>query len=97
MTKFVREPREILKKYRKTEPGLLVFFRGLCLSILLAILFIYFGILTFFVATDQPILSKVLVPKSYILAPGKGNHVTNIRVLKLLLFLMFNFFFDLVI
>jgi hypothetical protein len=81
MTKFVREPREILKKYRNTEPGLLVTVRGLCLTILLAILFIYFVILVFFVATDQPVLSKVLVPKPYILAPGKRNHVTNIRVL----------------
>ncbi|GBB90739.1 hypothetical protein RclHR1_01780006 [Rhizophagus clarus] len=69
MTKFVREPREILKKYRKTEPSLLVFFRGLCLTVLLVILFIYFVILTFFVATDHPILSKVLIPKPYILAP----------------------------
>lgn len=93
MTKFVREPREILKKYRKTEPGLLVFVRGLCLSILLFILFIYFAILMFFVATDQPVLSKILIPKSYILAPGKGNHVTKYTRPELLIFN----FFDLVI
>lgn len=71
MTRFIREPREILKKYRRTELGLLILFRGLCFTVLLAILFVYFVILTFFIATDHPILSKVLVPKSHILAPGK--------------------------
>ncbi|RIA90874.1 hypothetical protein C1645_768776 [Glomus cerebriforme] len=69
MTKFIRESQEILKKYRNTEPRLLVFFRGLCLSILLVILLIYCIILIFFIATDHPFITKVLVPKPYILAP----------------------------
>ena len=47
MTRFLREPQKILKKYRRSEPSLLVIFRGLCLTILLAILLIYSIILKF--------------------------------------------------
>ncbi|CAG8637662.1 14846_t:CDS:2, partial [Funneliformis caledonium] len=69
MTRFIHEPREIINKYRFTEYSPLVILRGLCLTILLVIFFIYGIILTFLVATDDAFLMKSLIATPYVPVP----------------------------
>ncbi|CAI2185253.1 2353_t:CDS:2, partial [Funneliformis geosporum] len=68
MTKFIHEPRELINKYRFTEHSPLVILRGLSLTILLAILFLY-GIILFFFATNDVFLMKSLISTPYVPVP----------------------------
>ncbi|CAB4421016.1 unnamed protein product [Rhizophagus irregularis] len=66
---FINEIQDIIRKYRKTEPVVLVSARATALFILVAILGGYFAILTALIALDKGIMVSQLQPAEIIPVP----------------------------
>ncbi|CAG8602291.1 14847_t:CDS:2 [Funneliformis caledonium] len=66
---FVHETSDIIRKYRKSEPGLLVTSRGILLFILVALLGGYFAISTAWMVLDKGIIVSQLKPATIIPVP----------------------------
>jgi hypothetical protein len=69
---FINEIQDIIRKYRRTEPVVLVSARATALFILVAVLGGYFAILTTLIAFDKGIMVSQLQPAEIIPVPGKS-------------------------
>ena len=70
---FINETSDVIRKYRKTEPSVLLSSRVVTLVILAALLGVYFYILTALIKTDNGIITNRLEPAEIIPVPGTIN------------------------
>ncbi len=68
--RLVNEASDIVRKYRKSEPSLLVTARATTLFVIAALLGVYFAILTALMALDKGIIVSQLQPAEIIPVPG---------------------------
>jgi hypothetical protein len=76
---FINETSDIVRKYRKTEPVVLISARTVILIILVVILGGYFAILTALISLDKGIIVNQLQPAEIIPVPGKKNMLISFR------------------